>query len=68
MTKLLLLNNDTDPEMLLQNESLLRALVVCYESDLPTLQRHLVKLDEKAQEKTVIIAETRRLLLLVCFC
>lgn len=68
MTKLLLLNNDMDPEALLQSESLLSALVVCYESDLPVLQRHLAKLDDKAQEKTLIIAETRRLLLLVSFC
>ncbi|KAF1315040.1 Ubiquitin system component cue, partial [Globisporangium splendens] len=59
----LLLNNGKDPEQIVQSESLLRALVVCYESDLPMLQRHLVKLDEKAQEKVLIIAETRRLLL-----
>lgn len=68
LTKRLLLNNGKDPERMLQSESLLRALVVSYESDLPILQRHLVKLDEKAQGKSLIIAETRRLLLQVRIC
>lgn len=61
----LLLESGVDVELAFRSDTLLRALVVCYEADLPTLQRHLVKLDDAAQAKLAIIAETRQLLLQV---
>jgi hypothetical protein len=46
--------------------SLVRALAVCYEADIPVLQRNLSKLDETAQKKAaLLIPESRRLLLRV---
>ncbi|TYZ58699.1 hypothetical protein PybrP1_007839 [[Pythium] brassicae (nom. inval.)] len=62
---LLLLERGADVELAFRSETLVRALVGTYEADLPTLQRHLVKLDESAQDKLLVIAETRHLLLQV---
>uniref|UniRef100_K3X5M3 CUE domain-containing protein n=1 Tax=Globisporangium ultimum (strain ATCC 200006 / CBS 805.95 / DAOM BR144) TaxID=431595 RepID=K3X5M3_GLOUD len=60
LSSLLLLNNGKDPEQIVQSESLLRALVVCYESDLPMLQRHLVKLDEKVLGRFMDLLMTKQ--------
>ncbi|GLE05300.1 hypothetical protein PINS_up014313 [Pythium insidiosum] len=48
------------------SSSLLNALAVCYECDIPVLQRALATLDEKSQRRAALLIPTTRLALLEC--
>lgn len=57
--------NDQEPEATLLPGSLMYSLVVCYEADLPQLQRQVVHFDSvtKRENYVALVAETRRHLL-----
>lgn len=59
--------SDQEPEATLLPGGLMHSLVVCYEADLPHLQRQVVHFDSVIKRETYValMAETRRHLLRV---
>lgn len=62
---MLLNGKNAEADLDARASSVIYALARCYELDLPHLQRQLATFSEKAQQKMVLIAETRRTMLQV---